>query len=138
MLTCELRVRTLDPTTDDLPHQLLDQFACVGNHLDPDWVWVLESDYGICAACVGAPMHGVLFLARIASTPDAPPMWPRLLLEAVFEDAKERGLEGMWTILDASRKEERRLGTILTRAGGNVIPGLHYLGFGNFDRMRTR
>lgn len=129
----ELRVRNYDPTTDRLPIELLSGFGAMLQSLDPDWIWVLESDYGICAACIAASTHGALFLLRIAATDEAPPMWPRLLLKAVIEDAKERGVKGLWTILDMTRKEERRLARILERAGGILESKAMYLGAMKFD-----
>lgn len=132
----ELVVRLFDPTTDCLPPELLAEFALMEDSLDPEWIWVMETSSGVVAACIGCPMHGVLFLLRIAATDKAPPMWPRTLIPAILDDAKERGLKGIFTFLDLTRKEERTLARILAKAGGGLQAHAMALGFGNFRELR--
>lgn len=134
--TNELVVRLFDPATDSLPPELLAEFALIEGTLDPEWIWVLETSEGVVAACIGCPMHGILMLLRIAATENAPPLWPRTLLPALLDDAKARGLRGVFTFLDLTRKEERRLARILARSGGGLEAHAMALGFANFDTLR--
>jgi len=111
-------VRNLKPG-DQLDHELLGNWAAL--KLDHDWVWVVEHHANIEAIMIAAPMHGLVFLLRIAATKYAPDGWLLCALRTVLKESQRRGLIAAMTYLTTAPTEQKLMRLAL-RAGWLVQP----------------
>lgn len=114
----EILIRHLE-TGDLVSQELLGKWGLF--YLDCEWVWIVEHEGTVEAILITAPMHGVLFLLRIAATKNAPRAWMVVMLRRVLREAKERGLLAVMTYLTAT-KEELKLVRLATREGWLGVP----------------
>ena len=76
-----------------------------GPMLEREWAFVVEHNGRVCGALLTAPMHGILFLIRVAMRPNAPLAALRALLKYTFESARLRGLQGYMTLINPTTRE---------------------------------
>jgi hypothetical protein len=112
--TREIEVR--HPYVGEVPPELLVGFEAF--KIDPEWQWIAVADGKVVAQMLCANAHGVLMILRLTSLPDAPHGWAVALFRHVLSDCRELGMLGYMTFLSDDRRAERRLMTIVSRAGG--------------------
>ena len=107
---------------DLLSHELLDKWSVL--HLDHQWVWVVEHDGAIDALLIASPMHGILFLLRVAAHKGAPKTWLLTLLRTVMKECKDKGIEGFptWVFPDGTRVSGEQTPEELAEATGCALP----------------
>lgn len=93
---------------DKIPEELLGQFSLLRDHIDWNWVWAIEHHASIEALIMTAPMHGQLFLVRVAATDCAPPNW---LIPALRRVASESGfpIVTAWVSTGATEQQLMRI-----------------------------
>jgi hypothetical protein len=69
-----------------------------------------------------ANTHGVLTIMQLSSLPTAPRGWALAMIRRVFAECHSLGIIGYMAFLTDTKKPERRLMTIVSRAGGYLIP----------------
>ena len=95
--------------------------------LDMDWVWVAEKNGQQVCSLVVANCHGIAFLLRLISLPDAPPSMILRLLRKASEECRERGLKGFVSMFDMTGAVEKKLWRIAKRLGAVQIGKVHIL-----------
>lgn len=105
---------------EDWPEDLFMGFN--GPALEREWCFVVEHHGSVVGALLTCPMHGQLFLIRVAMQRKAPLMALRALLKATFETARLRGLQGYLTLLDPTVREGGALMGIIRNIGGVQWP----------------
>lgn len=116
----EASITVRHPRAGEVPAELmtgLDMFP-----IDTDWQWVLIHDGQVKAQLLAVKAHGLLFIMRLTSLPDAPYGWAVKLFRQVMKDAKEAGLIGFMTFLADQNPQEVKLMKIVQRLGGIMIP----------------
>ena len=116
--TRHLEVR--HPYVGEVPAELLG--GSVGFKIDQEWQWVLAVDGKVVAQMLCANTHGVLTIMQLSSLPSAPYGWAVVMIRRVFKECHALGLIGYMAFLSDNRKAERRLMTIVSRAGGYLVP----------------
>lgn len=120
------------PAYDEVPQELMKGFEAM--QIEREWQWVLECEGKIVAQMLCAPAHGLLMVVRLTALPSAPKGWGVGFFRRVLKDAQERGLLGYATFLSDDRKEERRLMSIIQRAGGWLLPASGAWAFGSVEQ----
>lgn len=119
------------PYVNEVPPDLVVGFEAF--KIDSEWQWVMVVDGKVVAQLLAANTHGVLTIWRISSIPSAPPGWALTLCRKVFRECRDLGLLGYMTFLSDHRKSERRLMSIVSRAGGYLTPCTGAWAAGRFD-----
>lgn len=101
---------------EQLPEQLRTGYE--GMNCMPEWIFVAERDGEPVAILVAAPVHIVVLMVRLCSTPEASPTDVRALLVHFVKTVKERGYGGYITYLSEASEVERTLSRIITATGG--------------------
>ena len=127
--TRELAVR--HPYVGEVPAELIAGFETF--KIDPEWQWVLVSDGKIKAQMLCVNAHGVLMILRLTALPDAPRGWALALFRKVLKECQEQEMLGYMTFLEDGKKAERRLMTIISRAGGYLKPWSGVWAVGRFE-----
>lgn len=124
-------VEVRHPYLNEVPEELLRGFEAF--KIDAEWQWVLVADGKVKAQMLCMNAHGILFILRLTALPDAPGGWAMILFRRVFREAKERGILGYATFLTDANSQERRLMTIVQRAGGCLLPASGAWAFGSVE-----
>lgn len=119
-MTQTRQIEVRHPYVGEVPSELLVGFEAF--KIDPEWQWALVADGKVVAQLLGANTHGVLTIMRISALPNAPHGWALTLCRRVFKDCSALGMIGYMTFLADNRRAERRLMTIVSRAGGYLVP----------------
>jgi len=122
-----MKVRHLRPG-EDWPDTIFMGFE--GPNLDREWTWVVEEDSVVQGGLLACPMHGVIFLMRLATVVGAPRLAIRSLLDAALQDSKAKGMVGYTTMIDPTTIEGRKLNKLIKRTGGLQWPRPVVLAFG--------
>lgn len=101
-----------------------------GGQCDPDWIFVVEREEKPVAILVAAPVHIVVLLVRLLSSPRASVNDVRSLLLYFVKTVKERGYSGYITYLGLHLEQERTLAEIIKATGGTQIEEPQYLCLG--------
>jgi len=86
-----------------------------------EWVWVAKDDGNPVGVVVGAPVHGLVYLARIRTSEGAPSTTVLALMRKCFADCKERGFFGFFTQLNPTLREESKLIGVIRSTGGKQL-----------------
>lgn len=122
-----MHVRHLRPG-EDWPDTLFMGFE--GSALDREWCWVAEEGSMVEAGLLACPMHGVVFLMRLATAAGASRLALRTILSAALAESKERGFVGYTTLTDPTTLEGRKLERLVKHLGGLQWPRPNVLSFG--------
>lgn len=101
-----------------------------GPLLDREWCWVVEDNDHIAGGLLTCPMHGSLFLLRLATATGAPSIAIRTLLRSALEESRAKGITGWVTLIDPTTAEGRRLQRIIKTVGGLQWPRPTIMAFG--------
>lgn len=101
-----------------------------GVKCDPDWIFLVERDGKPVSVLVAAPVHIVVLLVRLVSSPQAGVNDVRSLLLYFVQCVKERGYSGYITYLGLHLQQERTLAEIIKATGGTQIEEPQYLCLG--------
>jgi hypothetical protein len=123
-------IRTLKDR-EDYPADLGMGFE--GPTMDRNWCWVAEKDGEALGGLMGCPMHGALFLMRVAVKGDAPRTTLRALLRTACRVSKKRGCNGFITLTDPTTETGRKLFGIVRNVGGVQWPGALVMLWGRFE-----
>jgi hypothetical protein len=127
-----MKVRHLRPA-ENWPDTLFMGFE--GPQLDREWCWVVEDETAVQAGLLTCPMHGVVFLLRLAAAVGAPRLAIRTLFSEALKEVKAKGYVGYTTLIDESTPEGKRLNKLVKRTGGLQWPRPMVLAFGTFAGM---
>src|SRR5690349_5986125 len=98
-----------------------------GGRCDPNWIFLVERDGKPVSILVAAPVHIVVLLVRMVSTPEAHVNDIRSLLVYFVKTVKERGYSGYITYLGLHLQQEKALADIIKAAGGTQIEEPQFL-----------
>lgn len=119
------------PYVGEVPPALMAGFEAW--KIDTDWQWVLVYDGKVVAQLLTSNMHGMLYMIRISSLPEAPKGWALRLFRAVIREVRDRGLIGYMVLLCDDTKAQLRLMRIVQRHGGYLEPICGVLAAGRLE-----
>ena len=102
---------------ETIPASLNAGFDMLGK-IDPNWIWILESQGEIRGILVASDCHGCAFVWRLVVSPGMGNVAVIRLLRRFAMDIRERGLKGYLTLLSAENDTETRLKGIVEKLGG--------------------
>jgi len=111
-------------STDVIPKELDAGFEQLGM-IDREWVWVLANEHRVKGIIVAAPVHGTVFVWRVALIPGQKSSALSRLLRGFLQSMREIGCAGILTIVDAKVPTQRQFRRVLERIKGKK--------FGEYD-----
>ena len=92
-----------------------------GWKLDPEWVWVLEQDEGICGFILASPCHGIAIIMVVKMKQGFGRFLPRLM-RGFMKGCQDRGIKGYMSYVNANNDAQLQLLRIAKKAKALVFP----------------
>ena len=83
-----------------------------------DWVWIAIANGETVGLLIAAPCHGLVYLARFQTAPNAPASTMLHLLRRCFADCRQRGYSGYFSQVNPTLATERKIIGLVRANGG--------------------
>lgn len=124
-----ITVRTLREG-EPMPQHLGTGFEAM--QVNPEWVWIAESDRQIVGILLAGACHGLIYVMRICTQKGCSPMVIRKLMEKTRQDSAARGFRGYFFHLDPTT--DHKLLRACRKLGGVQLTTPQVILIGSLER----